>query len=285
MKYGAFAYRESVNLGDPIQTLAAMQFLPRVDYWIDRDASHKFRNQKSKVIFNGWFTHHPENWPPAESIQPLFISFHLAEETILNSKSSVDYFRRFAPIGCRDLYTVECFKKRGVPAYFSGCLTLTFKNRFPSRMNSICIVDCHLNHPQWDYPPGCPELLEKLVPESIKKQALYFTHEDTVTDPAGNPHAKLERAQKLLDTYAQAKLIITTRLHCALPSVAFDTPVIFLHKNLDDPRFKGLLNLVHAYSPRNERIEFDWENPPPNPGNAADMGNQLRKICEEFVGE
>ena len=37
MKFGLLNYSESYNVGDQVQSLAAKQFLPRVDYYIDRD--------------------------------------------------------------------------------------------------------------------------------------------------------------------------------------------------------------------------------------------------------
>jgi hypothetical protein len=40
-KFGLLAYRET-NLGDDIQAFAALQFMPRVDYFVHRDSIGAF---------------------------------------------------------------------------------------------------------------------------------------------------------------------------------------------------------------------------------------------------
>ena len=134
------------------------------------------------------------------------------------------------------------------------------------------------NHPDWEYPPGCPEILGNLIPKEILDRAIYLTHEcrTEATD-------KFDQAQKLLDIYAQATLVITSRLHCALPCLAFGTPVIFLHRTLADQRFRGLLKYMRAYSEADTRINLDWDNPAPNPGTLSELTGPLRQACAAFV--
>ena len=62
-------------------------------------------------------------------------------------------------------------------------------------------------------------------------------------------------AKKLLDKYARAKLVITTRLHTALPYLAFNTPVIFVNKKFDK-RFSGLYKFLNTIG-RNEENKFE----------------------------
>ena len=38
MKFGCLYYMDSENIGDDIQTYAQWRFLPKVDYWIDRES-------------------------------------------------------------------------------------------------------------------------------------------------------------------------------------------------------------------------------------------------------
>ena len=49
-----------------------------------------------------------------------------------------------------------------------------------------------------------------------------------------------------MDKYARAELVITTRLHAALPCLAFNTPVILINKRFDNERFKGLYELLNT---------------------------------------
>ncbi|GIS21229.1 MAG: hypothetical protein CM15mP121_0810 [Bacteroidota bacterium] len=44
---------------------------------IERDRLNQSLNNKTLIILNGWFTNHPENWPPNKNLSPLFVSFHL----------------------------------------------------------------------------------------------------------------------------------------------------------------------------------------------------------------
>ena len=47
MKYGLIIFENTENLGDDIQSYAAMQFLPRVDYIIVRDRKIYCTRQKT----------------------------------------------------------------------------------------------------------------------------------------------------------------------------------------------------------------------------------------------
>ena len=67
---------------------------------------------------------------------------------------------------------------------------------------------------------------------------------------------RFQIAKELLDKYARAKLVVTTRLHGALPCLALHTPVIFISKSYDYKRFPGLYDLLNTIG-RNETGIFD----------------------------
>lgn len=46
---------EKINIGDYIQSLAAMQFYPEVHEYIERETGLKPVREKLKMIMNGWF--------------------------------------------------------------------------------------------------------------------------------------------------------------------------------------------------------------------------------------
>ena len=61
---------------------------------------------------------------------------------------------------------------------------------------------------------------------------------------------RFKRAEELLKKYSEARLVITSRIHTALPCTGLETPVIFL-QNMDDSeesicRFKGLIELLNV---------------------------------------
>ena len=80
MEYGLVVFNHTDNLGDDIQSYAAMQFLPKVDYLIDREAMDVFCPQSKDyvaVILNGWYMHDKYSWPPSAYLVPLCLSMHL----------------------------------------------------------------------------------------------------------------------------------------------------------------------------------------------------------------
>lgn len=74
--------------------------------------------------------------------------------------------------------------------------------------------------------------LRKLLDKDVFDQAIFITqyHE-------GNEYKSEEerflRANELLRKYASAKYVITSRIHCALPCLGFQTPVIYI-RNLEE---------------------------------------------------
>jgi hypothetical protein len=290
-KYCLLTY-ETNNIGDEIQSLAAAQFLPRIDHYIPRDNLSNYKDSGDLyVILNGWFMKEPVrlsnklqekayyfihrfipkkfDWPPPENIHPLFISFHANDNSIVNDEFA-GYYKKVAPIGCRDEYTVALFRKIRVEAYFSGCLTLTLKNSDPAgRQNYICFTDVD-------------KKISEILLRNNKEKVMHLTHYSHTKDSK----VKFARAKELIDIYSKAKLVITSRIHCALPCVGLGTPVIFLHDNFNDIRFGGLKDLFRKYSfddiVRGD-YRINWQDPDPNPVDITDMTDKLRKTCFDFV--
>lgn len=314
-EYGLLKYG-TLNFGDEIQSIAARQFLPRVDRYVDRDNLNNVRSsRKIKLIMNGWFMHRPENWPPSPDIKPLFVSFHISSSCAkdLTSEESIRYFKKYEPIGCRDYYTLNLLRRKGVNAYFSGCLTLTLtlkanNKKLPKKSDEILLVDLDR------------EIIQN-IPRDILDRTVVLGHVGLQSNiirsiyrffrDSDNPIAKLLRgsragllllnmgakiftsdskkfrqAEELLLRYSRAKLVVTSRLHCALPCLAFGTPVIFVHRNLDDPRFGGILEYLRSYSVKDfigKMSEIEWDNPEPNPKSIKSIRENLIKVCENFI--
>ena len=92
------------------------------------------------------------------------------------------------------------------------------------------MVDTHLN-------PKDDALMHRLVPASHLAKAVRLTH--GLQKGVGlSYHERRKAAMVLSDRYRSAALVITNRLHCALPCLAFGTPCLFIHTGIDtDPRF------------------------------------------------
>lgn len=216
MKFSSFKYNFSKNIGDNIQTIAAEQFLPQIDKRFDRDNLRSIsETELYLMIMNGWFSHFPENcFPPSNSILPIFIGFHISygnrtEKHFLSPKC-INYLKSHEPIGCRDKRTMRLLTAKGVKAFYSKCLTLTLPKRTVEPKNPrVFLVDAaHIP-----------------IPKKIRQNAVLMSHD--IQDVWGD-EIKFLMAKRLLKIYRKtAGLIITTKLHCALPCIAMGIPVIF----------------------------------------------------------
>ena len=285
-KYGYFVYR-TYNIGDDIQTLAAEQFLPSLDIPVDRDQISKTQ-EACKLICNSWYMHNSANnlllkrrarshlwffdWPPPAHIDTLLISMHFNSKFHMMSKKAVAYYKENGPVGCRDFQTKRWLEKRGVPCYFSGCLTLTLPKIEAEKNSNIYFVDVGR---------GKDEVSRKLA-DSLGKEPIYMSH--ITTDMSAD--FKRKKAREVLKTYAAAKLVVTTRLHCALPCLAMGTPVIFIINSRKGPRFDGLAQYTHNYTYQEVmegKFDIDWENPRPNPTEHLPVAEKLRERVKEFI--
>ncbi len=95
-----------------------------------------------------------------------------------------------------------------------------------------------------------------------------------------------ELAKALLQRYANAKLVITSRIHAALPCLGLGTPVILVCP-YDQQRFEGLAELLNyiwtdggKYS-----ISIDREGKVLNKADYKIYSDNLRKQCLSFMRE
>ena len=245
-----YHYPKGVNIGDYIQTLAARQFLPNIDEFIDRDQLGIYKGNEINMIVNGWYYIWKKNKVFSKDIRPLFVAFHINNPKQI-SKETLDYLKKNEPIGCRDYQTMDFLLRHNICAYFSGCLTLTlgetYRTENNERNNNVYFVGYKIQDEKHS-------IVDKKIMEILKNipnsNILYKTHHYTMnTDYKGC----LYEAQSLLKEYSKAKLVITNKIHCALPCLALGTPVILIIPEFDKKRFKGIYNLLN-------HIGFDENN-------------------------
>lgn len=313
MKYGILSYSKSNNLGDQIQSIAASQFLPQIDKYYDRDFLNVYEsNEDCKIIMNGWFMAKPENWPPADFFSPLFISFHITQDHQSFEKlllpESIAYLKKYEPIGCRDHYTKELLAARGVNTFYSGCLTMTLQNKYQTlpKTNEIIFMDVlyKTQKKSIDFKGKLKKrwLFKQLFPKKILQDAIFLTQDA----PKGlSEDHKIEMAHELLERYARAKMVITSRIHCALPCLALGTPVLFIDGDLqhatDTTRFKGITDYLNVFN-ASELIKnypgalkglntssfsnpsaYNWSEPKANPKLHLEIVANLKQRCENFI--
>lgn len=230
-----------VNIGDYIQSLAAFQYLPKNCFpiLIERDTIQYYHGPKAKLIMNGWFSIKEGNKYTSEQIDPLYLSFHINND--IKEKSMIEHLKRYEPIGCRDLYTFHLLLNKNIKAFFSSCLTTTLdKNYFIK--NSLRNEEIIFTNFKFGYLDKADEFIKNLTAYNFKN-ITYLTHSFSIKI---NHLERFRIAHSLLKRYANAKLVITTRIHAALPCLALKTPVIFVNKKYDKYRYNGIYNLLNT---------------------------------------
>ena len=274
-QYGLLSY-DTFNIGDEIQSLAAARFLPNVDVLFDRDNINKTKiKSDTKLIMNGWYTHSPENWPPKSSyLHPLLISIYVEQfldnkvSQAFTSKESLAFLKKWGPVGARDLTTLNFFQANNIDAYFSGCLTLTLK-KDPSikRQNFILAI-------------GVPQKAISYMKKTTNREIIQF---DTLHSKNFSQAERISIAKYYLFMYQSAHMVVTTRLHCMLPCLALETPVIAIDGK-EPYRYKGLIELTNHYSlDEFLKQKIDFDHPRQNPKTYLNIRKNLIKTASSFT--
>ncbi len=267
------------NLGDHIQILAAGDLLDRYGFkpgvLVDRDNEiasppTTLNAGPHPILLNGWHKTNPSEWPPHETLDPIFLGFHIRphQAPSLVSEEALDHYRAHQPIGCRDQFTLGLLRDRGVDAFLSNCLSLIVPRRLDdSRQQTDVIVASR------------DERIMDLLPPSLGP-TIFVNHYSGSSDFDAN----LQRAGVLLERYrTRARLVVTTLLHSALPALAMGIPVVVFYPLNDDhgrrsdrERFSTLATMVRIYE-FNEVDKVDWE------GERIALGSTKLRILDAFA--
>ena len=279
----AMVSHQTENIGDEIQSIAARRFLPKIDYYIDREDLTSFRpkpNEIVKIILNGWYLINPKKWPPTSAcFVPLLTSMHINQKKpdilkVFNSSASQSFLRSNGPVGARDISTLSYLKSHKIPAYFSGCLTLTLeRNKQIPRQDYILAVDLSdrvINH------------IKKHTKRPVVSLSVYHTSDLSASN-------RFILAEYYLYCYQSAHCVIATRLHAVLPSLAFETPVVLIKdaNKYEKERFDGLDSFVHSISENDFIKNYDMsqlEKPHKNSREYLKYRDDLIHICSSFTG-
>ncbi|MBP3686756.1 MAG: polysaccharide pyruvyl transferase family protein [Alphaproteobacteria bacterium] len=224
---------------------------------INRDELDTYNGEPCKLVMQSWFANScgifPFPW--SEQISPVFLGFHLNKQKqthqLFLEKKIHKKMKAFEPIGCRDRKTRDFLLSYGVNAYFSGCMTLTLDAREQEPQDGkTFIVDVN-------------RAVLKRLPKQIVDEAdfsishLYFWNHYPLTKDDAMEFE--QRAREILKQYKeQAKLVITSRIHVAMPCVAMGIPVIFITAHPSDMRFDVLRGILPIYSHQDMKY-IDWE--------------------------
>ncbi|NYI79923.1 hypothetical protein [Nocardioides panzhihuensis] len=178
----------------------------------------------------GWYMHPifemRYGMPFHKNLRPIFVSFHCSTRAMMTDET-IEYLKKYAPIGCRDWTTVDILLSVGVPAFFSGCLTTTVSTVFPDATEL----------PGPDAPVGYVDVFDGTIPEGAPTYA-----QGGLDEVRFRPFVKnIDDAITMLEGYRRDhRKLVTSRLHCYLPGRSIGIDIDFRPKNLSDPRFAGL---------------------------------------------
>lgn len=166
------------------------------------------------------------DFPFHPNLKPILVSFHVNRLEMLTPEA-VEYLRAHGPVGCRDWNTVYLLLAAGVPAFFSGCLTTTVNGLFERRRAGAGKPAVYVDTPA---PRGAATI----------KQEYDAVRDRTLAE-------NIDEAVRLLEGYqTEYSRIVTSRLHCYLPTWAIGADVEFRPRRAADIRFNGLLDATEA---------------------------------------
>lgn len=291
------AYKPNdVNLGDYIQSIAAMQYYPHVDCYVDRDELFNL-SQDFRCIINGWYwLNERHKVVPGCNILP--ISIHISNQ-YHNQYRDVSVVKSWVgggyPIGARDESTRRYLSSLGIPSYFSSCLTTTLDHTYSpigsSQRSGVVFSDFDFNDAKI-FGSGLHKLLRKNSVLKPLQRAVMSCKCSAITRvshrlPLALSHGqRFDLAKIVLEIYRHAELVVTSRIHSALPCLAFRTPVILVVRKRDALRYSGLENLFnHIYVDDGIAKIQTSSGRVVNPGVFEEFAQNLKTRCLEYVGE
>ena len=290
------------NLGDTLQSMVFEYFLLQnysnleINY-IGRDfpisinsarLETEFIQDSRDIILTGWLTQNPTRFLSLQRNLLGLIGIHLATEGSLAFRDfgikhmflSETFRNEFAGhmVSCRDLTTKDFLASKGVNAPFVGCvsslishLDLSFIPKQPP--TDFLFIDIDSN------------IRSKILANGLQgKKFISLTND--ISEFLGEKE-KERRVIKLLGEIISAEVVVTTRLHVALPSVALGKPTVLIANK--DPRLAGIsdfLNVVSIEEALIERskveiLDFAFKAPNLEIGQMSGMlTSQIRQILQ-----
>lgn len=286
MKYGLMVEQDTRNIGDDVQAYATKRFLPRIDYYVDRNHIDEFvpdTEEKVAIITNGWFLQYTLNWPPSPYLKPLPVSMHFTDKDWFWDTTDrayhlqgygLEYLKKIEPIGCRDSHTKKLLESKGIQTEYTGCMTLTIQPfEGIEKQDYICAVD-----------------VSDAVVEQIKKTTDMEVRVITHTVPEDyyklSWDERMKRVEELLKTYQGARAVVSYRLHCALPCLALGTPTILLNEDYRNDRFGDYTAYIESCNEEDfisGKVTYDYKNIPTHSEEWKKLRDNLIKKCQDFI--
>lgn len=249
------------NIGDTFQTITMDHLFSQIgiesqdiEYinLFESASREKLMQEMIFPLYGGMFDDQKMAMPLPESVTPVFMSLNLIYDFFARTPSLLDYFKKYEPIGCRDEQTKRILQGYGIKAYLMGCFTVCVPKRTREPKNGkVFFVDV-----PWE--------LNDRIPPEIKKDAEYVTHSIPFND-SPNTIEEYNREEEVARSYLrryreEARLVVTGRIHAAIPCAAMGIPVILVKDNFDF-RFGWVEKYLPLYT-IDDIDSIDWSPAP-----------------------
>lgn len=200
------------NLGDDIQTLAALRWLglPETsESIVARDVPHSWPIN-SVVLLCGWYARCPDLGASRVIVCGMHLNSHLLSDDIASGRMARlgnAVRRQGIPAGTRDLHTKRILEAQGMHAVWSGCPTQTLQAPASPRREAGLSLAIDAPPPDASWTPLTHRLAE--------------LHEASITQ-------RLALAAHAIERLERAQRVTTSRLHAWLPALACGVPEVQL---------------------------------------------------------
>lgn len=261
MKYANFcdAGRTSVNIGDYLQFIVNDYLLRLMNVPEEEIVYLGFKELENydgeEVVFPFCYSIidfvKDGRIAISSKIIPVFLAVTLSTvdrfmdvDKFLGDAYNWEYLIKYGPIGCRDEVTYEMFQRNHIPAYINGCMTAAFPKDTACVGKKVLFVDA---------PRTLLPYLPKLSAEecAYSTQQYYFKEEEIADYKSIFAFVK----EKYREYIRTAKLVVTSRLHVALPLAAVGIPVVLAKDNVD-----GRFSFIEEYIPVYGKEDYDKIN-------------------------
>ncbi len=287
MKYGILKFSSyKVNVGDYLQLEGIRQAykrmgIPETDIIeVERDLLAEYDGEYVVLPMAGAYNRcngFPE-FKLSKKILPVFIGVFTGDEAI--AEGMAKYRNLCQDYGCRDLVTLQLLRQQGLNAYMSGCFSIGYERRTTEPENGH-VYFCDV-----------PSELRTQVPTDIMENSIELptAYREMGTKGYSDDNAKVAKRyiEELIDTLKKdAKLVVTCRLHLALPCISMGIPVVLAHTcdngDVEECRFSGLDRIIHVYKP-SEYGRIDWNPKAPDIENLKErvINLAVEKISETY---
>ena len=220
------AYRTG-NIGDDVQSLSLSQLhlLGKPDLWVDRDQFNDYADHGPiDLVANGFFICNDRTgklaFPPPPNFNVTYVA--LCASNIPNTPESCEHLKQCGPIGCRDHHTVKWCKNRNIDHYYASCPSMLLDRNF----------DDHTKE-NLSYDPDGPIVLVDVNPKRLPPFGVSDRSFICLTNRVHPGHyidqeSRFNALRHRLRILRSASLVITNRLHVAMPTMGMGVPVVMV---------------------------------------------------------